>query len=143
MCPMFVTECFHNKCLNCQPCVQFILSPGCESDMILSVMTLIYFSSVQAAKRVLAHLEPGKIINMDAVDRNCIDVIVVTSDSCSAVCFGSTIEVISVKNYLSVSTANIRASTNTHRTWNVILLHTALTDSTVKCVIKLLVRNVY
>ena len=41
MCPMFVTECFHNKCLNCQPCVQFIFSPGCESDMILSVMTLI------------------------------------------------------------------------------------------------------
>ena len=39
MCPMFVTECFHNKCLNCQPCVQFIFSPGCESDMILSVMT--------------------------------------------------------------------------------------------------------
>ena len=37
---MFVTECFHNKCLNCQPCVQFIFSPGCESDMILSVMTL-------------------------------------------------------------------------------------------------------
>ena len=41
MCPMFVTECFHNKCLNCQPCVQFIFSPGCESDMILSVMTLL------------------------------------------------------------------------------------------------------
>ena len=40
MCPMFVTECFHNKCLNCQPCVQFIFSPRCESDMILSVMTL-------------------------------------------------------------------------------------------------------
>ena len=40
MCPMFVTECFHNKCLNCQPCVQFIFSPGCESDMILSVMTI-------------------------------------------------------------------------------------------------------
>ena len=39
MCPMFVTECFYNKCLNCQPCVQFIFSPGCESDMILSVMT--------------------------------------------------------------------------------------------------------
>ena len=39
MCPMFVTECFHNKCLNCQPCVQFIFSPGCESNMILSVMT--------------------------------------------------------------------------------------------------------
>ena len=39
MCPMFVTECFHNKCLNCQPCVQFIFSPGCEWDMILSVMT--------------------------------------------------------------------------------------------------------
>ena len=37
---MFVTECFHNKCLNCQPCVQFILSPRCESDMILSVMTI-------------------------------------------------------------------------------------------------------
>ena len=43
MCPMFVTECFHNKCLNCQPCVQFILSPDCESDMILSVMTYINF----------------------------------------------------------------------------------------------------
>ena len=42
MCPMFVTECFHNKCLNCQPCVRFIFSPGCESDMILSVMTLTY-----------------------------------------------------------------------------------------------------
>ena len=41
MCPMFVTECFHNKCLNCQPCVQFILSPRCESDMILSVMTRV------------------------------------------------------------------------------------------------------
>ena len=40
MCPMFVTECLHNKCLNCQPCVQFIFSPGCESDMILSVMTM-------------------------------------------------------------------------------------------------------
>ena len=40
MCPMLVTECLHNKCLNCQPCVQFIFSPGCESDMILSVMTL-------------------------------------------------------------------------------------------------------
>ena len=26
--------------LNCQPCVQFIFSPGCESDMILSVMTM-------------------------------------------------------------------------------------------------------
>ena len=39
MCPMFVTECFHNKCLNCQPCVQFIFSPGSESDMMLSVMT--------------------------------------------------------------------------------------------------------
>ena len=39
MCPMFMTECFHNKCLNCQPCVQFIFSPGCELDMILSVMT--------------------------------------------------------------------------------------------------------
>ena len=36
---MFVTECFHNKCLNCQPYIQFIFSPGCESDMILSVMT--------------------------------------------------------------------------------------------------------
>ena len=30
---------FANKCLNCQPCVQFIFSPRCESDMILSVMT--------------------------------------------------------------------------------------------------------
>ena len=39
MCPMLVTECLHNKCLNCQPCVQFIFSPGCELDMILSVMT--------------------------------------------------------------------------------------------------------
>ena len=38
---MFVTECLHNKCLNCQPCVQFIFSPGCESDMILSVMTSV------------------------------------------------------------------------------------------------------
>ena len=38
---MFVTECLHNKCLNCQPCVQFIFSPGCESDMILSVMTQV------------------------------------------------------------------------------------------------------
>ena len=38
---MFVTECLHNKCLNCQPCVQFIFSPRCESDMILSVMTHI------------------------------------------------------------------------------------------------------
>ena len=36
---MFVTECLHNRCLNCQPCVQFIFSPRCESDMILSVMT--------------------------------------------------------------------------------------------------------
>ena len=45
MCPMFVTECFHNKCLNCQPCVQFIFSPGCESDMILSVMTLQYLKN--------------------------------------------------------------------------------------------------
>ena len=42
-CPMFVTECFHNKCLNCQPCVQFIFSPGCELDMILSVMTILSF----------------------------------------------------------------------------------------------------
>ena len=33
---------FANKCLNCQPCVQFIFSPRCESDMILSVMTYIY-----------------------------------------------------------------------------------------------------
>ena len=41
MCPMFVTECLHNKCLNCQPCVQFIFSPRCESDMILSVMTVL------------------------------------------------------------------------------------------------------
>ena len=40
MCPMFVTECYHNKCLNCQPCVQFIFSPRSESDMILSVMTM-------------------------------------------------------------------------------------------------------
>ena len=39
---MFVTECFHNKCLNCQPCVQFIFSPRCESDMILSVMTILF-----------------------------------------------------------------------------------------------------
>ena len=30
---------FANKCLNCQPCIQFIFSPRCESDMILSVMT--------------------------------------------------------------------------------------------------------
>ena len=43
MCPMFVTECYHNKCLNCQPCVQFIFSPRSESDMILSVMTQTYF----------------------------------------------------------------------------------------------------
>ena len=42
MCPMLVTECLHNKCLNCQPCVQFIFSPGCESDMILSVMTVFF-----------------------------------------------------------------------------------------------------
>ena len=32
---------FANKCLNCQPCVQFIFSPRCESDMILSVMTIL------------------------------------------------------------------------------------------------------
>ena len=32
---------FANKCLNRQPCVQFIFSPRCESDMILSVMTHI------------------------------------------------------------------------------------------------------
>ena len=38
---MFVTECLHNKCLNCQPCVQFIFSPRCELDMILSVMTFV------------------------------------------------------------------------------------------------------
>ena len=48
MCPMFVTECFHNKCLNCQACVQFIFSPGCESDMILSVMTLV--NHIEATK---------------------------------------------------------------------------------------------
>ena len=41
---MFVTECFHNKCLNCQPCVQFIFSPRCGSDMILSVMTLSWIT---------------------------------------------------------------------------------------------------
>ena len=44
---MFVTECLHNKCLNCQPCVQFIFSPGCESDMILSVMTLRNHSNLR------------------------------------------------------------------------------------------------
>ena len=42
MCPMLVTEGLHNKCLNGQPCVQFIFSPRCESDMILSVMTILY-----------------------------------------------------------------------------------------------------
>ena len=80
---------------------------------------------------------------MVAVDRNRTDVIVATSDSCSAAHYGNTIEVIPVKNYLSVSTANVKTGTNTHRTWSVILLHTARTDLTVKCVIKLLVRNVY
>ena len=32
--------------LNCQPCIQFIFSPGCESDMILSVMTILLFGLI-------------------------------------------------------------------------------------------------
>ena len=104
---------------------------------------LIYFSSVQAAKKVSVHLVPGKTINMVVVDRNCTNVIVVTSDSCSAARYGNTIDVIPVKNFLSVSMANVNVDTNIHRTWSDILPHTARPDSTVTCVIKLLVRIVY
>ena len=41
MCPMFVTECFHNKCFKLSTLHSVYISPGCESDMILSVMTLV------------------------------------------------------------------------------------------------------
>ena len=40
MCPMFVTECFHNKCFKLSTLCSVYISPGCESDMILSVMTI-------------------------------------------------------------------------------------------------------
>ena len=40
MCPMFVTECFHNKCFKLSTLCSVYISPGCESDMILSVMTM-------------------------------------------------------------------------------------------------------
>ena len=40
MCPMFVTECFYNKCFKLSTLHSVYISPGCESDMILSVMTL-------------------------------------------------------------------------------------------------------
>ena len=40
MCPMFVTECFHNKCFKLSTLRSVYISPGCESDMILSVMTM-------------------------------------------------------------------------------------------------------
>ena len=56
MCPMFVTECLHNKCLNCQPCVQFIFSPRCESDMILSVMTFGWLQSETMLMKVIKKL---------------------------------------------------------------------------------------
>ena len=39
MCPMFVTECFHNKCFKLSTLCSVYISLGCESDMILSVMT--------------------------------------------------------------------------------------------------------
>ena len=55
---MLVTECLHNKCLNCQPCVQFIFSPGCESDMILSVMTLETPTSPLDENPPLTELKP-------------------------------------------------------------------------------------
>ena len=42
MCPMFVTECFHNKCFKLSTLCSVYISPGCESDMILSVMTLLW-----------------------------------------------------------------------------------------------------
>ena len=37
---MFVTECFHNKCFKLSTLRSVYISPGCESDMILSVMTI-------------------------------------------------------------------------------------------------------
>ena len=40
MCPMFVTECFHNKCFKLSTLHSVYISPGCELDMILSVMTI-------------------------------------------------------------------------------------------------------
>ena len=44
MCPMFVTECFHNKCFKLSTLCSVYISPGCESDMILSVMTHPYIA---------------------------------------------------------------------------------------------------
>ena len=37
---MFVTECFHNKCFKLSTLHSVYISPGCESDMILSVTTI-------------------------------------------------------------------------------------------------------
>ena len=80
---------------------------------------------------------------MVAADRNCTIVIVATRDSCTVARYGNTLDVTSVKSSSSVFTANVNVDINIPKTWIVILLRIARPNLTVKCVIKLSVRNVY
>ena len=59
---------------------------------------------------------PGRIINMDALVKNCLNATVVENDSCLTVCCDNIIEVIHVKNFLNAFTANVIIDINTHKT---------------------------
>ena len=66
-----------------------------------------------------------------------------TRDSCLAARYNNTLDATSVKSSSSVFTANVNGDINIPKTWIVILLRIAQLNLTVKCVIKLSVRNVY
>ena len=80
---------------------------------------------------------------MVAVIRNCTIMIVATRDSCLAARYGNTLDVTSAKSSSSVFMANVNVDINIPKTWTVILLCIVQPNLTVKCVIKLSVRNVY
>ena len=110
---------------------------------IIISITLTFFSSVVVVKNVSVHPVLGKTINMVAVDRNCTLATAATRDSCLAARYNNTLDATSVKSSSSVFTANVNGDINIPKTWIVILLRIAQLNLTVKCVIKLSVRNVY
>ena len=76
----------------------------------------VYYLSALVVVNYLPPPVPGRIINMDALVKNCLNATVVENDSCLTVRCDNIIEVIHVKNFLNAFTANVIIDINTHKT---------------------------